>query len=64
MFTINRDDEGISIDFKGESVLYWNQQEWEEDPTVVYAIAKAIEQALTEPEKLYDFCVSKNLIEV
>jgi hypothetical protein len=37
----------------GEEVVYWDQQEWIEDPElVVPAIANAIHLAYTDPEKL------------
>lgn len=34
-----------------EEMLYWSEEEWAEDPEVVYAIANAINLATTKPEE-------------
>lgn len=35
-------EDGITIRDKKGTEIYWNQQEWEEDPSVVFSIANAI----------------------
>lgn len=43
---------GIYKDAFGGELLYWTQQEWEEDPTVVFSIVNAVVMALNDPDEL------------
>jgi hypothetical protein len=37
-----------------EEVLYWNREEWEEDPSIVPSILNAIIMAYENPQQLLD----------
>ena len=48
-------DEEITISMKdGTEIVHWTIDEWEEDPTIVPAIANAIRMAHTNPEFLIE----------
>lgn len=40
------------VDDTGDEVVYWDRQEWIEDPEVTLSIAQAIVMALTRPHVL------------
>jgi len=52
-FSVVFGDNFIRIDFCGEEVLYWTENEWKEDPKLVYDIANAVKMAYNEPYNLY-----------
>ena len=53
--TIKIDNEEITISTSnGVEVVHWVEDEWQEDPTIVPAIANAIHLAHTDPEKLIE----------
>ena len=53
MLTVEIYPEEITIYMEdGTEVVHWVEDEWEEDPTIVPAIANAIHMAHTVPDKL------------
>ncbi len=51
-FTVRTGEGFVAIDYDGKEVLYWDQAEWVEDPTVTIAIVNAVNEALAHPHKL------------
>jgi hypothetical protein len=51
---IKINDGEIQISHKGEQVVYWVSDEWEEDPSIVPAIANAIFLATTDIHRLIE----------
>ncbi len=51
---IEINDGEIQISYKGEQVVYWIKDEWEEDPSIVPSIANAILLASTDIHKLIE----------
>ena len=47
------DEDFIAVNMEdGTEIVCWNQDEWEEDPTIVPAICNAIDMAYTDPDRL------------
>lgn len=61
-FSVQTTQSDVTISYDNQPVLHWTQEEWEEDPTVTISIINAVIQAYAEPEKLYEFCRKKKLI--
>ncbi len=50
-------DDDIKIEStKGEELLYWHQEEWEEDPRVVFSICNAVKLAAEGNDNLRKLC--------
>lgn len=47
-------EQDIMILYDGTEVMYWEMNEWVEDPTVALAAANAVRMAYEEPDKLYE----------
>lgn len=52
LYTITGDDHVTVVDEDGYEVVHWTQDEWEEVPELVPAIAKAAALAYADPERL------------
>ena len=46
------ENDHISITHKGKELVYWDEQEWKDDPEVVVSIANAIKMAFEDVNKL------------
>lgn len=47
-------DDSIEILYMDRQVLYWDVQEWINEPGLVFAIAEACRLAYEDPNELYD----------
>jgi hypothetical protein len=62
-FSVKTTETDVTILFDGNEVLYWTQEEWIEDPSVVIAIINAVTQAYTAPDKLFAWLEQQNMID-
>lgn len=53
-FSAKVSNESIQINYDEKEVLYWDKQEWIEDPMLCVVIANVINEALTRPDYLYE----------
>jgi hypothetical protein len=49
---VNEEDGFVRIAWHSREMLYWDASEWQEDPDVVFAVARAITLALSAPEAM------------
>jgi hypothetical protein len=52
----------IAVDYKDSEVLYWDKQEWIDDPELIYTIVSVVTRAYNDPEGLLHCLISMGLI--
>jgi hypothetical protein len=53
-FSARINEDSVSIHYDGKEVLYWDIQEWIEDPKLALTIMDVIRKAYEQPHVLYD----------